>query len=378
MIPGTINDFAGTERTYYARNLNALYKHQPLLAAKIAESGDDDDIYVTRSKSGHAVPVFRSKAVHSLDNPVAESEVIAKQVFSQFTQERILFFGFGFGYHIVPFVQKGLSPIVYEPSLALLKLAFIHVDLTPIIPFVTFHTGTRLPDIPRSTQVFTHNVLAELFPQGAAALSGKVITHQPPRTDDVDEGVYYESYRNVTCLKHPCDLVAYQMIFFMVRPTIVLEIGTCRGGSALLLGDLLRILGGNRHLHTYDIVDEGAPELFEHPNVTFHPGGWKSFDPSIIKPHDRVLVIEDSAHTYENTIQVMNAFAPYVTPNSYFIVEDGAAGLTRPEFNGGAIRAIEEFISQNPQFEIDSRWEHFFGTGNTGCLKGFLRRKTEI
>jgi len=362
--------------SFYFKNLCALQSSQPILAQQLVESNQDDNLQVVLSRSGHAVPVLNSNPFHSLENPVIEGEAFASQNIHSLSQERVLFFGFGFGYHIFSFVAKGLSPIIVEPSIPLFKLALMHMDLTSIIPFATFFIGSQLPDIPRKTKIFWLDVATELFPNEAAEVSRKVL-NEAPKTDDVEEGVYNTSYRNITCLKNPCDLAVYQMLIYLVKPTLIIEIGTCRGGSALYFADLLQTLGDDRQVHTFDIVNDIAPEALYHPNITFHPGGWKTFDPSMISPHDRVLVIEDSAHTYENSIQVLNTFAPFVTPNSYFIVEDGAAGLVRPEFNGGALRAVEEFMHSHHEYELDYTWEKFYGTGSSSCLKGFLRRKPQ-
>jgi cephalosporin hydroxylase len=219
--------------------------------------------------------------------------------------------------------------------------------------------------------------MEKLFPQFATALSQKIIMDYPARTNDMHEGEYYGVYRNVICLKNPIDLFVYQMILYLVRPTIVIEIGACRGGSALFFADLLRQLGGNRHVYSYDIVDQIAPEARDDPDITFNFNGWQAFDPSIIKPNDRVIICEDSSHTYENTIQVIRKFAPYVSPNSYFLVEDGESGYTVPEFHGGAIRAIEEFMAETNDFELERRWEFLYGNGISECLKGYLRKESK-
>jgi len=363
-----------TAQSFYYKNLRTLQTTQPTLAQAVIESNQNEDLQVIFSKSGHPVPVLRNKPLHSLDNPMLEGIKFGYQNIESLSQSRVLFVGFGFGYHISPFISKGLSPIIVEPSIPLFKLALMYMDLSSIIPFATFYVGQQIPDIPRKTKLFALDVTAELFPNETQTISNKVLD-VAPKTDDMEEGVYNTSYRNITCLKNPCDLAVYQMLICLVKPTLLIEIGTCRGGSALYFADLLQTLGGTRHVHTFDIVNEIAPEALYHPNITFYPGGWKTFDPSIISADDRVLIIEDSAHTYENSIQVLNAFAPYVTPNSYFIVEDGAAGLVRPDFNGGALRAVEEFLQSHDEYELDYGWEKFYGSGSSGCLKGFLRRK---
>ncbi len=366
---------------FLAQNLALLESQQPALARTLRgfvpelSATIHDTFELAYSRSGHPIPVLRGQPLHSPEDPVLEGELLSKELLAHFPQSRIAIFGFAFGYHVTPFVKKGLSPIVYEPSLALLHFAFSHADLSAIIPFVSFHTGPRTPDLPRNTLAMTYKQSEALYPEHAAMFNRKVIDHIPPKTNDMEEGAYYFSYRNITTLKNPCDLVIYQMLLWLVRPTLILEIGVCRGGSALYLADLLRVMGGDRRIHAYDIVDEVPSEVLSDPLITYYTKGWQEFDPAIIRKDDRVLIIEDSAHTYENTAEVLERFAPYVSQNSYLIVEDTMSGDTRPAFNGGPIRAIREFLPKHPEFEVDPRWENFFGSGSSFNLDGFLRRK---
>ncbi|GIW22015.1 MAG: hypothetical protein KatS3mg068_1022 [Candidatus Sericytochromatia bacterium] len=81
---------------------------------------------------------------------------------------------------------------------------------------------------------------------------------------------------------------------------------------------------------------------------------------SLINDNDKVLIIEDSPHM--------------VSLNSYFIVKDSIVynGLNIPyDFDGKPYRAIEEFIKENHNFEIDRSKERFLLTWNP---KGFLKR----
>jgi cephalosporin hydroxylase len=85
-----------------------------------------------------------------------------------------------------------------------------------------------------------------------------------------------------------------------------------------------------------------------------------------------VLIIEDSSHEYENTLNVLNTYAPLIPLGGYFIVEDGICyhGLDigpKP----GPYEAIETFVSKNKNFEIDIAKESFILTWNP---KGFLKR----
>lgn len=106
-----------------------------------------------------------------------------------------------------------------------------------------------------------------------------------------------------------------------------------------------------------------------------HPGIVEAIR-SQIKDGERVLVILDSDHSKQHVLAELRAYNSFVTPGSYLIVEDTnrhgyhlAGGL--PE--GGPAEAVEEFMQENDEFEVDtSREDKFLMTFNPG---GWLRRK---
>jgi cephalosporin hydroxylase len=87
-------------------------------------------------------------------------------------------------------------------------------------------------------------------------------------------------------------------------------------------------------------------------------------------------VIEDSSHQYENTLGAIKKFNSIVTIGSYLIVEDGIIDdLGRAkEFNGGPLKAIKEFLTENLNFSIDQRWIDFFGNNATFNPMGYLKK----
>lgn len=90
-------------------------------------------------------------------------------------------------------------------------------------------------------------------------------------------------------------------------------------------------------------------------------------------PGERVLVIEDSSHTYDNTLAVLRTYSGLTLPGDLFIVEDSIChhGLDVGP-NPGPYEAIEAFVQENPAFEVDRSQEALFITWNP---KGYLRRK---
>jgi cephalosporin hydroxylase len=192
--------------------------------------------------------------------------------------------------------------------------------------------------------------------------------------DGVYNGHYNITYRGVECIKCPFDYVLYQMIIQEVKPDLIVEIGANNGGSAYYMADLLEVIGHGQ-IHSIDIVDKVSDQVKSHPRIRFFFEGWENYDLKQATG-DRILVIEDSSHQYENTLGAINRFAHLVTVGSYLIVEDGIIsdlGFSN-EFNGGPVRAIEEFLPNHPEFVLDDRWHSFFGKGATFNTMGYLKR----
>lgn len=194
--------------------------------------------------------------------------------------------------------------------------------------------------------------------------------------EGIDKGHHKVTYKGVPCIKCPFDYVLYQMIIDEVKPDLIIEVGTNKGGSTLYLADLLE-LQGKGVIHSIDITDGCSQLVKDHPRITLFHQGWENYDLAKVAKYSKVLVIEDGSHYYQSTLDAIQKFSKVVTPNSYLIVEDGIIddlGLKK-EYNGGPVKAIEEFLSLNSEFEIDFKWVNFFGTSATFNSKGYLRKK---
>ncbi|GAA0581979.1 CmcI family methyltransferase [Rhizomicrobium electricum] len=197
----------------------------------------------------------------------------------------------------------------------------------------------------------------------------------------INRGHLSVTYRGVPALKCPFDYVLYQMLFMQLKPDLVIEIGTFKGGGALYYADLLELIGKGE-VHTIDLETQCNELTKRHPRIKVFSGGWQAYPLENAKGYETVLVIEDSSHTYQNTLDAMNRFADVVTPGSYMIVEDGildclvSQGVYSPEtYNGGPVRAIEEFLqSHSDRFQIDRGLCDFFGINATWNPNGYLRK----
>lgn len=183
------------------------------------------------------------------------------------------------------------------------------------------------------------------------------------------------SYFGVPALKNPLDFWVYQELIYQLQPDVIIEIGTRYGGGTLALAHLLDLLGKG-HLIGVDISQALVVErVRQHPRITLlESDACQAFNQvaRLLKGPEHVLIIEDSAHTYENTLGVLRTYSPLLKPGDYFIVEDSICyhGLEVGP-NPGPYEAIETFIAETRDFVIDRGKEDFLITWNP---KGFLRR----
>jgi len=193
--------------------------------------------------------------------------------------------------------------------------------------------------------------------------------------NSIYSGHFKTTYRGVSAIRCPFDYVIYQMIISELKPDLIIEIGTNYGGSTLYLADLMQNIG-NGIIHTIDIEDKVGKIIKNHPRIKHFVGGWQGYNLVDAGGFEKILVIEDSSHMYEDTLNVLNKFSPLVSIGSYFIVEDGIVNeLGRAEgFRGGPLRAIREFLSSHNNFVVDRTYCDMFGKNATFNVNGYLKR----
>jgi len=197
--------------------------------------------------------------------------------------------------------------------------------------------------------------------------------------------LYYNSqvwgrttWMGVPCLKTPLDLWVYQEILWELKPELVIECGTYAGGSALYLAHLMDIMCHGA-IVTVDLEVRPRPA---HPRISYLEGRSSVDDQVLTSVSDlarrsrSTLVILDSDHRKEHVIKEMAAYAPFVTAGSYLIVEDTNINghPVYPQYGEGPWEAVEEFLFQCDEFEVDRSREKLFLTFNPG---GYLKRIRE-
>ena len=190
---------------------------------------------------------------------------------------------------------------------------------------------------------------------------------------------FKQKYRGIQMMKNPFDLIIYEELISKIKPDIIIEIGTSQGGFALWLADRLKLYTKNGKVVTIDLEKAGKEniEKFNYDNIISIIGDCNSLEvinkaKENISESDVVLVIEDSAHTPENTLKVLNNFKDSVTIGSYLIVEDSICDVLKIEFMPGPLEAIEKWIKNNGNYLIDRSCEKYIITYNP---KGYLKRK---
>ena len=183
------------------------------------------------------------------------------------------------------------------------------------------------------------------------------------------------SWLGYRLLKCPMDMWMYQELLVRTRPDVVVEAGTFAGGSALYLATILDQLGQGRVI-TIDTTPQ--PDRPIHPRIEYVLGS--STDPEIVRHvHQsvagrRTLVILDSDHTEDHVYAEMTAYSPLVHLGDYLIVEDTNVNghPAWPGFGPGPMEAVNRFLAERQDFEVDSRCERLLMTLNP---RGYLRRR---
>ena len=173
----------------------------------------------------------------------------------------------------------------------------------------------------------------------------------------------------------PLDMWVYQELLAELKPDLLIEAGTYKGGSAYYFASIFDLLNRGRVI-TVDIED--VPDKPNHGRITYLRGSSTSDEildeiKRLIQPGEKVMVILDSDHHKPNVLEELRRYSPLVTSGSYIIVQDthfnGHPIL--PKFGPGPMEAVEEFLKTTSDFQPDRSREKFGMTFNPG---GFLKR----
>lgn len=195
----------------------------------------------------------------------------------------------------------------------------------------------------------------------------------------IQRGVEHLQYKGHRILKDPFDYAIYPTLLWREKPKTIIEIGSCEGGSALWMADLMRAYELPCAIHSVDIkkvVDVRAP------GVTFYKGDAKNLglvfsDDFMVKIDRPLLVIEDADHVRGTTLAALRFFDKWLRPGEYIVVEDGIVtdmGIAG-QFDGGPLAAMDEFLAERGRdYEIDRFYCDLFGQNFTWNVNGYIKR----
>jgi cephalosporin hydroxylase len=192
----------------------------------------------------------------------------------------------------------------------------------------------------------------------------------------IELGHLKTTYRGVTMHKCPFDITMYQMIINEIKPDLIIEIGTYKGGGALYFADLLDIIGKGE-IHTINIIEDvDDPQIINNPRIKRFTEGYQNYDISLTNGFEKVLVIDDGSHHAHEVLEAFNKFKSVVTLDSYYIIEDGVLSDLgyNPTYGGGPLQVMDEIINNNKDFTVDRKWCDFYGENATFNPNGYLKR----
>lgn len=150
------------------------------------------------------------------------------------------------------------------------------------------------------------------------------------------------------------DLWVIQEAIYEIKPAVVIECGTNRGGSALFYANLLDLIGSGRVIS----IDIEKMHDIAHPRITFVIGDSPSEAVTqevrrlIARETGPIMVILDSDHSEAHVTRELNAYADFVTPGSLLLVQDGVIDVLPlfREGRPGPLPAIENFLRSRRDF----------------------------
>lgn len=178
--------------------------------------------------------------------------------------------------------------------------------------------------------------------------------------------VYGFTWMGRPVIQLPEDLLRIQELIWRVRPTVVVETGVAHGGSLVFYASVLKAMGCGRVIGVdIEIREHNRIAIESHPlarDITLIDGSSTAANTvdavrACIREDDRVLVVLDSNHSRAHVAAELAAYAPLVTPDSYFVACDGImaqlAGAPRsaPDWEwNNPLGAIDAFLADHPEF----------------------------
>jgi cephalosporin hydroxylase len=202
--------------------------------------------------------------------------------------------------------------------------------------------------------------------------------------------MYQPTWLGIPIIQFPTDIVMMQELIWKVRPDVIVETGVAHGGSAILYASILELIGKGYVIGVdIEIRSYNKVAIMSHPlskRIRLIEGS--SIDEeivnqvkSMVKNSEKIMVVLDSNHSREHVYKEMLSYAPMVSDDSYLVTMDGTQAMVSDIPRGkkewaedNPLRAIEEFLEANSEWEVDPYYNRMLITSNPS---GFLRRRPE-
>jgi cephalosporin hydroxylase len=201
---------------------------------------------------------------------------------------------------------------------------------------------------------------------------------------------YYHNYvqgttqwMGVSTQKSVSDMWNYQEIIFNLKPSLIVEFGTCRGGSTLFFAGMMRQMGHPFRVLSVDVssslitpVAAGDKDI-ELMTVSSTDVSVTSRIKSLRKEFPGpIFAILDSDHSKAHVLNEMLSLRDVLQAGDYLIVEDANVN-GHPVLLGhgpGPYEAMTEYFKRFPEdYRRDAEREKKFGF--TFATKGYLVRR---
>jgi cephalosporin hydroxylase len=175
-------------------------------------------------------------------------------------------------------------------------------------------------------------------------------------------------WRELTLMKDPMSVSILMQLLQDLKPKTILEFGTFDGGSALYMEDVMKSIGQDCNIYTFDI-DENNVKLPNNTKIKFYKLDnykIKEFvvdNIDIFKNMERpVLIIEDSHH---NVIELLNEVDSFLLDGDYIIVEDTTDKRKYDELS---------LFLEGKEYLVDTHYCDFWGYNNSWNFNSYLKK----
>ncbi len=190
------------------------------------------------------------------------------------------------------------------------------------------------------------------------------------------------TWLGVKCQKSVGDLWNYQEILFELKPSLVIEFGTCYGGSALFFATVMRQTGQPFKILSVDVSHQILDPAAERDSDILFVRSSSTAPPVVdyitrLKTQfpGKIFAILDSDHSMGHVLAEMKLLRPLLSAGDRLIVEDSNVNghPILPGWGAGPYEAIEAYEREFPHdYTHDRARENKFGW--TFAPNGFLIR----